>query len=99
MAVLLSMIFNPGPRGGPPGPEKRLRRVQGLVYGELQGLGDGRKQAAQLVGLGPKAIDWARNHAMSIPGPDVDVLVELRELLGPVVDLYARISAGRPTAP
>lgn len=78
VASTLSLLLNPIPLA-------RLRRLQGLVYGALDDLDHGRMDTAALVGLGPKAIDWARNRAKSAGG-EVDIVTEYHSLLDPLLN-------------
>lgn len=63
---------------------ERWRQLQGVAYFELDALGDGRQEAAALVGLGPKAIDWSRN---KYRGAEIDPAAEFRSLMAPVIKL------------
>lgn len=88
LAVLASLLLNPPPRQVRPDPLEPWRRLQGKTYFELDQLDVGRQETAALVGLGPKAIDWARNKYKTEP---IDPIDAFRVLFLPVIDYLASL--------
>lgn len=88
LAVLASLLLNPPPRQARPDPLEPWRRLQGKTYFELDELDVGRQETAALVGLGAKAIDWARN---KYKGEPIDPIDAFRTLFLPVIDYLASL--------
>lgn len=71
--------------------EDRWHRARGVAYFRLDELDFGRQESAALVGLGAKAVDWARNKYRP-QADDVDPIAEFRDLMAPVLQALADMS-------